>query len=116
MITLSVYKTSQCFIVLRVETAEDNSEDSDDDEEGVEGSEGSEDNVDQFDPFKVFISSVYETAQKSVALLSTLLDAPNNATKPATSTEANSLADSQETPAENTQKRSPKSLKHPNLL
>ncbi|XP_026731479.1 uncharacterized protein LOC113496453 [Trichoplusia ni] len=67
-----------------------------------------------FDPNK-FFAGVYQTAQQSLALLTSLLETPNkNSTKPATSTEA-STSTPQENP-QTSQRRVPKNLKHPNQL
>lgn len=78
----------------------------------------SEDGEDvEFDPNK-FFAGVYQTAQQSIALLSSLLEAPNvNSTsvKPVSSTESTTSLPQQE-PTESSQRRGPKNLKHPNQL
>lgn len=73
--------------------------------------------VEAFDPNK-FFAGVYQTAQQSIALLSSLLEIPNtNSTsvKPVSSTESSSSLP-QENPTESSQRRGPKNLKHPNQL
>lgn len=86
------------------DTSEDNSNDENNNESGVE-----------FDPNK-FFEGVYQTAQQSIALISSFLEPPSEASKPVTSTEPSSPVEPQENPTEATQRRIPKNLKHPNQL
>ncbi|XP_075970618.1 uncharacterized protein LOC142973002 [Anticarsia gemmatalis] len=92
-------------IVTEEETTEENNSN---DEEESEGDV-------EFDPNK-FFAGVYQTAQQSIALLSSLLETPSNSTKPATSTEVNTSPKPEENPTESSQRRGPKNLKHPNQL
>ncbi|XP_021200474.3 uncharacterized protein LOC110383860 [Helicoverpa armigera] len=85
---------------------EENTDDNSEDGEDVE-----------FDPNK-FFAGVYQTAQQSIALLSSLLETPSSNTtsaKPVSSTEASSSSP-QVNPTETSQRRGPKNLKHPNQL
>ena len=88
----------------------------------VEEEDATDDNTEEgedveFDPNK-FFAGVYQTAQQSIALLSSLLETTNtNSTsvKPVSSTEPSSSLP-QENPTETSQRRGPKNLKHPNQL
>lgn len=64
-----------------------------------------------------FLLEIYQTAEQGVAFLSSLLDLPNklNATKPATD-ETTTVKIEEASPVQNTQRRAPKNLKHPNQL
>ncbi|KAJ8735422.1 hypothetical protein PYW07_007042 [Mythimna separata] len=85
-------------------------------EENTEESTDNGEDVEEFDPNK-FFAGVYQTAQQSIALLSSLLETTNtNSTsvKPASSTESSSSLPQEATEA--SQRRGPKNLKHPNQL
>ncbi|CAB3239801.1 unnamed protein product [Arctia plantaginis] len=83
-------------------------------EENNNEDDASETDID-FDPNK-FFAGVYQTAQQSIALLSSLLEETSNSTKPASPAETSSLPTPEEKITESTQKRAPKNLKHPNQL
>lgn len=88
----------------------------------MEPEESTDDNTEdgedvEFDPNK-FFAGVYQTAQQSIALLSSLLETPSSnstSVKPAIPTESSSSTPP-ENPTESSQRRGPKNLKHPNLL
>lgn len=85
------------------------------DDNTEENTDNGED-VEEFDPNK-FFAGVYQTAQQSIALLSSLLETTStNSTsvKPASSTESSSSLPQEAT--ESSQRRGPKNLKHPNQL
>ncbi|CAG9796743.1 unnamed protein product [Diatraea saccharalis] len=79
--------------------------------------EDSEDNGEETPGFNAesFIMEIYQTAEQGVAFLSSLLDLPNklNATKPASET---TTIKNDEATSDSSQRRAPKSLKHPNQL
>ncbi|XP_035446159.2 uncharacterized protein LOC118273355 [Spodoptera frugiperda] len=91
-------------------------------ETAVEPEESTDDNTEdgedvEFDPNK-FFAGVYQTAQQSIALLSSLLETPSSnstSVKPVIPTESSSSTPP-ENPTESSQRRGPKNLKHPNLL
>ncbi|KAJ8736501.1 hypothetical protein PYW08_007157 [Mythimna loreyi] len=111
-IPLGCFKANESLMEMSDPPQEPATEEEDNTEETTENGE----DVEEFDPNK-FFAGVYQTAQQSIALLSSLLEtASSNSTsvKPASSTEPSSSSPQEAT--ESSQRRGPKNLKHPNQL
>ncbi|XP_063395029.1 uncharacterized protein LOC134679991 [Cydia fagiglandana] len=67
---------------------------------------------------ETFLLGVYQTAEQGVAFLSSILDLPNklNATRTTTTSTTTTQKPEETSPAEASQRRAPKNLKHPNQL
>ncbi|GBP13202.1 hypothetical protein EVAR_93155_1 [Eumeta japonica] len=91
---------------------------SDQEEQTSEDTTEETENSNGFDA-EAFLLGVYQTAEQGVAFLSSLLDLPNklNSTKPQSNSETTTESEEETTtPTQPSQRRAPKTLRHPNQL